>query len=181
MVETSNYTPERIADRLAIQEALHRYCRGVDRIQLKILASVFHEDATLDYGAHKFTREQFLTNVGTRHPTVSYASHMVMNFLIDFLGADRAFVETWGLALEQHPAADGKGPSIDRTYRVRYGDIFEMRAGDWRVAKRILVMDHVMSATVDPALAPNLTDRLMGRRDAKDPILQARVQLGLKD
>ena len=51
--------------------------------------------------------------VAQRHPTVPRASHMVTNHLIDFTVPDDAFVESWCLAIEQHPAA-GDGASIDR-------------------------------------------------------------------
>jgi hypothetical protein len=107
---------------------------------------------------------------------------MVMNILIDFLDGDRAFVESWCLALEQHPPANGGDgtSSIDRVYRVRYGDILQRRDGEWRIAERTFVMDHVLSARVDPELAPSTAGRILGRRDREDPIVKARIALGLE-
>jgi hypothetical protein len=173
------WSPERIADRMEIQNVLHRYCRAVDRIQTDWLADVFHADALIDNGNYRGDVAGFVANVGQRHPGVPFASHMVMNALIDFVGPDRAYVESWCLALEQHPPAGDELRTIDRTFRVRYGDIFERRAGEWRIASRTFVIDHIMSAPVDPAVAPSMTGRILGRRDRDDPIVKARLDLGL--
>lgn len=178
-MDRSAWSPERIADRLEIESVLRRYCRAVDRIQTKDLAAVFHPDAVIDNGHFRGDTEAFVANVAGRHPGVPFASHMVMNALIDFLGPDRAFVESWCLALEQHPPATEGGPPIDRVHRVRYGDIFERRAGEWRIASRTVVFDHVMSVPAPPELAPPIAGRIMGRRDADDPLVKARRALGL--
>src|SRR3546814_5041871 len=89
----NSWSPERIADRLQIQEVLYRYCRAIDRIQTDILASVFHPDAIVDKGDDRGSVTDFIAAVAARHPGVPHASHMVTNMLIDFLGVDSAFVE----------------------------------------------------------------------------------------
>lgn len=170
---------QQLLDRAQIEDVLHRYCRGVDRIQLDVLASVFHDDAIIDYGAVQRTAEEFVAYVGEKHPGVPFASHMVMNKLIDFLSPHKAFVESWCLAIERHPPNAGGEFEIDRVFRVRYGDILEKRDGEWRIARRITVIDHVMSAAVDPALQLPPTDRYQGRRDADDPVMKMRAGLGL--
>src|SRR3546814_625893 len=151
----NSWSPERIADRLQIQEVLYRYCRAIDRIQTDILASVFHPDAIVDKGDDRGSVTDFIAAVAARHPGVPHASHMVTNMLIDFLGVDSAFVESWCLALEQHPSLAAGAPTVDRVYRVRYGDRFERRDGSWRIAERTFVMDHVLRVAVDPALTPD--------------------------
>lgn len=171
---------QRLLDRAEIEDVLHRYCRGVDRIQLDVLASVFHPDAVIDYGAIQRTAQEFVAYVGEKHPKVPFASHMVMNKLIDFLSPQKAFVESWCLALERHPPNKDGAFDIDRVFRVRYGDIFEKRGGAWRIAKRMTVIDHVLSAPVDPALQLPPSGRFEGRRDADDPVMKMRAALGLK-
>lgn len=175
----NEWSPDRVVDRLQIQEILYLYCRGIDRIQTDILADIFHPDATIDKGADPYPVAEWIAEVAARHPGVPRASHQVTNFLIDFLDQDTAYVESWVTALEQHPGVDG-GPTIDRVFRARYGDRFERRNGAWGIAQRTFVGDHGLSIAVDRALAPrNSTVKSVGRRDALDPILARRAQLGL--
>ena len=41
---------QQLADREAIRERLYRYCRSMDRVDAPLGQSIFHEDATADYG-----------------------------------------------------------------------------------------------------------------------------------
>ncbi len=173
---TNDWSQERVVDRLQIQEVLYRYCRAIDRIQVDLLDDVFHPDAIVDKGDGGVPMATWRANVAVRHPTVPRASHMITNFLIDFIGPDSAFVETCCLAVEQHPSKTG-GDTIDWIYRVRYGDRFERRDGQWRIAHRTFVMDHTMGVAVQ--MATNLTGRYPARRDATDPIWAMRAELGL--
>ncbi|MGE0154908.1 MAG: nuclear transport factor 2 family protein [Reyranellaceae bacterium] len=176
MEQGQDWTPGRVADRLAIQEILHRHCRALDRLQLDGLAALYHPDAVIERSGVGSSVREFVADVGRRHAGVPHASHMVTNMLVDFLGPDRAFVESWCLALEQHP---GAARTVDHIHRVRYGDVFERRDGTWRIARRMFVTDHVMGVVADPALAPSMAGRTRGRRDADDPIARARAALGL--
>ncbi|OJY53842.1 MAG: hypothetical protein BGP17_07315 [Sphingomonas sp. 67-41] len=166
------WSPQRIVDRMQIAERLCLYCRAIDRIDIGLLATVFLSDAVIDKGDGAVPVACFIANVAARHPGVPRASHMVTHHLIDFTAPEAAFVESWCLAIEQHPAADG--PTIDRVYRVRYGDRFARREGEWRIAHRTFVVDHVMSVPVDPALAPDMGGRYEGRRGPDDVISQLR-------
>lgn len=178
---TGDWSAERVADRLQIQEVLYRYCGAIDRIQPgALMDNVFHADATIDKTGTPYPVAEFVATVAARHPGVPKASHMVTNYLVDFLDADTAFVESWCLALERHPPTDIETRTIDRVYRVRYGDRFERRADRrWRIASRTFVLDHVLSTAADPGLEPPPVERLEGRRDADDPIVAIRRGLGL--
>src|SRR3546814_16261302 len=90
----NSWSPERIADRLQIQEVLYRYCRAIDRIQTDILASVFHPDAIVDKGDDRASVTDFISAVAAPHPSVPPSSPMVTNMLLDFLAVDRPYVET---------------------------------------------------------------------------------------
>lgn len=175
----NDWSADRVVDRLQIQEILYLYCRGIDRIQTGILTEIFHDDAMIDKGGDPYPVAQWIAEVAARHPGVPRASHMVTNFLIDFLDKDTAFVESWCLALEQHRGVDGE-PTIDRVHRARYGDRFERREGGWGISRRAFVGDHSLNVAVDRTLAPKgSTVSLIGRRDASDPILAMRAKLGL--
>ncbi len=172
-----DWSPERVADRMQIHEVLYRYCRAIDRIQVKSLeAEVFHPDAMIDKTGEAVPLAVWMAEVAARHPGVPRASHMVMNPIVEFLGPDSAFVESWCLASERHPETGG---IVDRVFRVRYGDRFERRGGLWRIVRRTFVVDHVMSLPLDAALDPPAGARNDGRRDAGDPLLQMRAELGL--
>ena len=169
-----DWTPERVVDRLQIQEILYRYCRAIDRIQMDILASVFHTDAGISRNGTPFPVADFIAEVAKRHPTVPKASHMVTSFLIDFTGPDSAFCESWCLAVEQRPNDGDPSQSTDHVVRVRYGDKFERRDGVWRIAERTFIVDHVMAVPTNSAHLLDFSDRLAARRDSEDHILKLR-------
>jgi hypothetical protein len=95
---------------------------------------------------------------------------MITNQQIDFLGAERAFVESWCLAVEEHPAIAGSEPSSNHVHRVRYGDLFVRQGWEWRISSRTYVTDHVMSAPVRADMLPPTTGRYQGVRGPADPI-----------
>jgi hypothetical protein len=168
-----DWSVERVADRMQIHEVLYRYCRAIDRLQLDWLTNeVFHADALIDKSGDPVPLAAWIAEVARRHPGVPQASHMVMNPIVEFTGPHAAFVESWCLASERHPAETG---DVDDVFRLRYGDVFERRAGRWKILRRSFVMDQVIriprEAMVDPLPGP----RLQGRRDATDPLLRQRA------
>lgn len=177
---TGDWSAERIADRLQISDVLYRYCSAIDRIQPDALMDrVFHADALIDKTGAPYPVADFVAHVAARHPGVPNASHMVTNMLIDFVDDDTAFVESWCIALERHPPVAPETRTVDRVYRVRYGDRFERRDGVWRIALRTFVIDHILSSVADFALDPPHGGRIDGRRDADDALVRLRVSLGL--
>lgn len=172
------WSDERVADRMNIHDALSRYCHAVDRIDLPALSVVFHADAVIDNGASKLAASDFIAHVGERQPKVVVGFHVVGNVVIDFLGPNRAFVESYGLALEVHPPGSDAA-TIERVAHVRYGDVFERRSGTWRIGYRIVVLDHLSLVPVDPRNADpipasHFVNRHLGVRGPTDPISRAR-------
>ena len=170
----------RVEDRLKITEVLYAYCRGVDRIDLDVLRDVFEPDAKIAKGNGEVALPDWLIYIAEKHPAIPRTSHMVTNYLIDFTGADSAFVESWCLAVEQHPASGPNGEDVDHVVRVRYADSFKLRDGTWRIATRAYIMDHVMSAIVRDDLIPDFGLRYQGIRGPADlASTQRRKALGL--
>ncbi|HUD93995.1 nuclear transport factor 2 family protein [Sphingobium sp.] len=176
----ASWSAERLSDRLQIQEVLHRYCAAIDRIQPDaLMANVFHADATIDKSGAPVAVATFVA-VAARHSGVPSTSHMMSNFFIDFFDHDSAFMESWCLALERHPSSGPENRTVDRIYRVRYGDRFERRSdGRWRIGARTFVLDHVLSVATDFTLDQPDEGHFRGQRDAGDPIIRMRVRLGL--
>lgn len=166
-------------DKSDIRDALNWYCHAIDRQELGALDLAFHSDATISYGIDSQVKlDDFKTFVEQRHSTIPKAFHMMGNVLVEFIANDTAFVESYCLAMEHHPH-DAHGP-VDRVIRVRYGDTFECRQGQWKIARRMTVIDHEMSVPLSvQADALFSTDRYSGVRNADDPIQQRRKTLGL--
>lgn len=170
------FSPARLADRARIEEVLLLYARAIDRQDLVLLAErVFHEDAVIDNGAFQGHATEFIAMVRERHAPIPQAFHMAGQGLIEFLADGRAFVESYCLALEHHADTEG---GVDRIVRVRYADLFESRAGRWKIARRSVVMDHEIGLhAAVRAEAFFGGPRLRGVRGEDDPIERLRKAL----
>lgn len=151
---------QRLGDRMAIQDCLHRYARGIDRRNWTYLASAFHPGATMDQGDFKGTIEDMIETVKLRHAAIEQSAHLLTNTLIEFDSPDGAVVETYFLALLRNanlPAmvrvallgADaGEGGKIDMQSLGRYIDRFERRDGQWKIARRICIAETLTGTAV---------------------------------
>lgn len=181
---------QRLVDRMAIQDALHRYARGIDRRNWDFLASAFHPGAVLDQGDFKGTIEEMIEAVKARHSAIEQSAHLLTNILIEFDGADSAVAETYFLAylrnanlpammrvalLGPDAAESGK---IDMRSLGRYIDRFERRNGHWKIARRVCVAETLTGeaapegATLSPAW-------VMASRNPDDALWTVRSEFGL--
>jgi hypothetical protein len=67
-------TVTELADRQAIRDVLMAYSRGIDRLDRKLLISLYHEDAIDDHGVFVGTREEFADWAIAMH-TATHLSH----------------------------------------------------------------------------------------------------------
>ena len=125
------------AGRLAIQDVLTRYSRGVDRCDLETLKSSFWEDATVQYGADVENAHRWAEGLVVALKGMARTSHALSNMLIEIDG-DRAQSETYCTAYHEVSTPDGMHEMI---VGGRYLDRLERRDGAWRVASRLYVMD----------------------------------------
>lgn len=186
------FTPERIADRMMIQDLMYRWCRSVDRLDFDLMRSVFHADAIDDHGAFKGGVEELVAWIRERHRNITFSAHRLGNMLIEFAGPDVALVETYAETVQRYPA-DGKAalgqlsggqvgapdaPAVLNSY-VRYVDRFQRRNGEWRIASRAVVQDWKRISDLPGEDWKPTTGWPAGRRDQEDPIYVARAELGL--
>jgi len=159
---------DEISARLEIQQLLYRYCRGVDRGDKSILASVYHEGAQDDHGGFKGAGADFAVwIVDEMDKAHTIGQHHITNMLIEVAG-DTARGESYFLAY--HPAAvpDGDGQEGLALAGGRYLDVFERRDGRWAITDRRVVIDFTRAPApplpweAEPAFAQS------GRREA-DP------------
>jgi ketosteroid isomerase-like protein len=154
-----------ICDRQAITDVLHRYCRAVDRLDHELLLSVYHPDALDDHGTFSGTAEAFANRTIARMAEAYEATqHLLSNITIELQG-DSAHVESYVVAV--HAMA---GNAIEQA-GARYIDRFERRDGEWRIARRVAVIDWYVTGSRG-APSAHLDAFLRGRRDRADPVYQ---------
>jgi len=186
------YSPERIADRMAIQDAMYRWCRSVDRLDYEGMRAAFHPDGTDNHGAFSGSADGLVEWIRERHKNIPFSSHAVSNMLIEFAGPDVALVETYVRTLQRYPAdaaaslaqlsggqTGTSGFGVDLMTSSRYLDRFERRNGEWRIYRRTLIQDWKQMTDVAQNAPKALPGWTVGRRDREDPVFVARRELGL--
>ena len=169
---------EELAAKQAITEVIHRYCRGMDRMDRDITISCWHPGGTDDHAPlYKGPVEGFVEWLWPVHAAMTATRHVVSNILIDLdLENDRAGVETyWSLVL--------RVPRGEETYDIiaggRYIDQFERIDDVWAIRHRSSLMDvgrvePVRLTAADfadpPLIAPNNPEAVTvpWARDASD-------------
>lgn len=156
-------TIEQVLAEAAIMALQMQYCRGVDRRDYDMIRECFHpdartvffEDTDLD-GYFAFAREMM--------PRFSVTTHNTGNQLVEVDG-NSAWAEHYCVASHRIPA-DADGPERDFVTAVRYADRLECRNGDWRILKRLLILDWTRIDPVGDAPPPGVRN---GRPDRSDP------------
>ena len=149
----------------AIRDVQIRYCRAVDRMDFDLLRSCFHADATTDYGFFAGDVDGFIEMARNGLVRYRWTTHFTGNQLVEVNG-DAAWAEHYAVATHLCPA-DAKGSDREYICRIRYVDRMERRDDDWRIAKRVLVVD---SARTDPIPeAGSGRPSSSGKRDQSDP------------
>lgn len=172
-----------------INDALHRYARGVDRQDWELVRSAYHEDATDQHGDFRGGVQAFIDYLMQRHGNIEQSLHFISNVTVELLGEDRALVESYYLCQQRLKSAVSVEKAFgsilvadDETLQLsvsgRYVDRFERRNGAWKIADRKVAFD-VLSATPTP-LGGGLDRRLLvSRRDQDDVLVRERTLLGL--
>lgn len=186
------YSPERIADRMAITDTIYRWCRAIDRLDMDGVRAVFHPDATDDHTAFKGGVDGLIEWISTRHQGIPFSMHQVSNILIEFASTDVALVETCVWCIQRYPVeslasltqltgARDRAPSngIDSMSCSRYVDRFERRQDEWRIAQRTVVIGWKSLFDV-PADTPRFPSAwIQDMRNQEDFIFQQRRELGI--
>lgn len=126
-----------LLDKDQIHDLAMRYCRGIDRTDAEILASVFHGDATINYGMFVGTATDFVPFVIENNKTFERFSHNVSNELV-LVDGDKAWAEYYVVV---YACAETDGQLMDAMIGGRYLDRLEKRGGVWKIAHRQFVMD----------------------------------------
>ena len=127
-------TLQRLADRADIIDCLHRYARGMDRLDRELARSAYHGDAIDDHAGFVGDVEGFLDWAFAYHGTQRTHQHYITNHHIE-LDGDVAHVESYYLFVATLPDQQAELP----LHGGRYIDRFERRDGRWAIAARTLV------------------------------------------
>ena len=145
-----------------ITEQLYRYCRSVDRLDVPLGHSVFHEDATADYGptSYKGSGRGAIDFICQAHLSLKGHSHQVTNVVIE-LDGERASSEAYVMAALR---GEREGKPFQLQIWARYLDNWSRRDGRWAIDHRQTVIDFDSMSEVTP-----LHDHQWTRRDRNDP------------
>ena len=84
-----------LADR-EIRQVLARYCRGIDRLDLGLVRSCYHDDAVDEHGSFTGDPDEYVAWVGKLLARYAMTMHVLATTSIERTG-DVALVESYGL------------------------------------------------------------------------------------
>lgn len=140
---------QELIDRQDILQVLHRYCRGLDRLDVELTQSCYFEDAIEDHGSFIGPAKEFIGWANTGTESFLNTHHCILNHYCEIDGND-AHAETYYLFMGYHE----KPPHL--MSMGRYIDHFQRRNGEWRIANRIAVIEKNFSLIDHPTLADHI-------------------------
>lgn len=143
-----------------IYELSCRYMRGLDRLDEKLLVSVFFDDAWCDYGFTQGSPAEFAHYAITALHSHAANHHMLGNVLIELAG-DEAFGEVYFNAYHKVFAETG---FEDIVIAGRYLDRYERRDGTWKFAYRSERVDFSRTQPTNDSYFDLAPDCLRGGR-----------------
>lgn len=163
-----------VADRIAIQDVLVRYCRGIDRGDADLVRSVFWPDSYADYGGYKGNGAEFADYVVPRlNAAYTATHHTILNSAVE-LDRDVAHTETYMHAYHvSKPVPDERQTVF--LFAGRHVDRFEKRDGQWRVAHRVVVYDFDRVDPIERSMPESWTSTFTGGRRDRDDLSYGRA------
>ena len=129
---------DEVPSRLAIQELSSRYMRGLDRLDKDLLGSVFHTDASTDYGFFKGPASEFVDYAYRALRDHASNHHMIGQILVGFEDENIAYGE---VCFQAYHRVDIEGEDRELFVSGRYSDRYERRKSVWKIAHRAEVND----------------------------------------
>jgi hypothetical protein len=151
-------TLQELAAKQAITEVIHRYCRGLDRMDRELTLSCWHPGGTDDHAPlYTGSAEGFVDWLWPVHAAMPVTRHVVSNTIID-LNGDKAGAETyWSLVLR----VEQEGKLWDIIVGGRYLDAFECIDEVWAIRHRSSIRDTDRVELVEKTLMDFLSPPLI--------------------
>ena len=158
-------------DRSAICTQLANHSRGIDRCDPELLRSVYHEDATVDYGVFAGAAHEFCDVIAESVGALPVTLHRTSNMFVTLHEA-QARSECYVIA---YMAVPGSGVGTQALIQGRYLDRHARRRGAWKLTHRTYVLDWYLelpgTGTALPEVLAVVPNRGGKRED--DPIHQS--------
>jgi hypothetical protein len=148
-----------------------RYCRANDRRDEELMRSCFHPDAVIELH-EELNVDAFLALGRQILAMYTVTWHNTGNQLVEVRG-DAAWAEHYTISSHRIAASD-EGPERDWVAYGRYIDRMEKRQGEWRIARRKMVVDYTRMDPVMPG-DPAGVGTAGGARDRSDPSYALRL------
>jgi hypothetical protein len=149
--------------KLAIEDMLHRYCRGVDRRDKPLALSVFHPESEVECDGHfSGSGPAFIDWVRERHKTVARHLHNISNVCVSGTD-DAAASEAYIMALLRIESQNGL---MVLQSHGRYLDEWVRFEGRWVIRRRRYVHEFQEIRRLAEDMAP--ATHVPSRRDTGD-------------
>ena len=132
---------QELLDKQAISEILQKYSRTMDWLDEDGQASCYWPDAHVDFGFFSGRADEFVPMVMVHEQKAVKRWHLVTGEIIKINGK-KAEVESYGIS-----TGSSGNDSPSNMYGGRYLDEFEKRNGEWRISKRMYILDWKKSYT----------------------------------
>jgi len=126
-----------LTDKAEILECMHRYCRGMDRLDRELARSAYHDDAVDDHIGYSGGVEGFLDWAFDYHATLVRHQHYISNHSVE-LDGDVAHAETYYLFI-------GTERTEGAPLTMFGGRYVERRDGRWAIVVRRCLVEWAMS------------------------------------
>ena len=195
MRRPEDYSPERLRDRVMIQDVIYELCRAVDRRDTEAIRTAYHPDGIDNHGPFVGGPNEYAKFSQERNESIPYSMHHVSNILIEFAGPDLALVETYLWSVTRYgagnlagfaefagaqAAAAAQATGIDAFGCHRYVDRFQRRDGEWRILRRTVVFDWRTTIPLPPTVPQFNENWTLGNRTPDDWLFKERAALGLQ-
>jgi ketosteroid isomerase-like protein len=164
-----------------IRQVLARYCRGIDRYDLALVRSCYHDDAVDEHGSFTGGPDEYVAWVGKLLKRYAMTMHVMASSSIERTG-DVALVETYGMSFHRSGPDEAADAKLNLMTGFRFVDRFERRdgsGGGWRIAHRVAVTEW-SRVDDEPGRWPVPPTLRHGTRDATDPVWWLVPELGLR-
>jgi hypothetical protein len=158
---------EELLAKQEVRDVIHRYCRGVDRMDEALVRSCYHPDATDEHGSFSGGVDDYIAWAWKLLARYDSTMHYVANVLVEPEG-DVARAESYGIAFHQ---TQGGPPEHNLVTGFRFIDRFECRDGTWRIATRVATTEWVRRLLPE-ADWPIVETLRRGARDRSDPVYE---------
>jgi hypothetical protein len=154
---------ERLVAVEAVRQAVLRYCRGVDRLDVALMQSAYLPGAVDDHGPYVGDAAAFCERVVASHARYDATMHCVLNHAIEVDGPRDARGEVYVVTQLLRTAEDGV--AWQDTWWGRYRDRYAEQDGRWGIAHRVCVHEWTSTQPRGPAMTAPVAAYTQGSAD----------------